>query len=144
MRRTLVLVAMLLLGCGKSASPSGAAPGGGGGKPKGPAVVRVVEVKEEVTERVVEITGTLAGSEEVTVSAEVEGRVEKVAADLGDSIQRGGLLVQLQATQSRLLAEQAEAEYLQALAKLGVDDAGLDKVDPATIASVKRAEADLE
>jgi RND family efflux transporter MFP subunit len=126
-------------------APAGGPPGaGGGGKPKGPVVVRVVEAKEEVVDRVVEITGTLGGAEEVTVSAEVDGRVERVAADLGDTVAKGGLLVQLQSTTPRLLAEQAEADYLQALARLAVDDANLDTVDPNKLASVKRAEADLE
>lgn len=152
MRPAAPLLAIVLLGSlvgslacdSKSAGPPGAGGGGPGGRPKGPVVVRVIEAKEEVVDRVVEITGTLGGAEEILISAEVDGRVERVAADLGDVVGRGGLLVQLQHTTPRLQAEQAEADYLQALARLGVGDDGLDKVDPNALASVKRAEADLQ
>jgi RND family efflux transporter MFP subunit len=113
------------------------------GKPRGPVIVRTVVASTEVIDRVVEITGTLGGAEEVTVSAEVDGRVDRIAADLGDAVARGGLLVQLQSTTQRLLAEQADADYLQALARLGVEDAGLNDADPARLATVKRADADL-
>jgi RND family efflux transporter MFP subunit len=106
--------------------------------------VRTVEAKEERVDRVLEITGTLGGAEEITLSAETEGRVERIGADLGDVVQKGALIVQLNATTARLLAEQADADYLQALARLGVDDAGLDGVDPQRVAAVKRAEADLD
>jgi RND family efflux transporter MFP subunit len=138
------LTAATLAGCGNKGGASGAGGAGGpGGKPKGPLVVRTVEAKEETVERVVEITGTLGGAEEITLSAEVDGRVERIAADLGDGVQRGATIVQLNATTPRLMAEQAEADYLQALAKLGVDDAGLDGVDPTKTATVRRAEADF-
>lgn len=141
---------LVLVSCGddspRGGGPRGGGPGGspGGGRPKGPVSVRVLEAREEVVDRIVEITGTLGGAEEVTISAEVDGRVERIAADLGDIVKEGGLLVQLQATMPRLLAEQAEAEYLQALARLGVDDEKLDNVDATTLASVKRAAADLD
>lgn len=142
----LTLVASLALSlataCGDAAS-RGAAAGALGGKPKGPVIVRTIEAKEEVVDRVVEITGTLGGAEEVVVSAEVDGRVERVAADLGDVVSKGATLVQLQATTPRLLAEQADADFLQSLAKLGVGGDELDNVDPMKLASVKRAEADL-
>lgn len=145
----LLLSLMLLGGCGGGGgkgAPGGppGGKGGPGGRGKGPVVVRVMEAREEVVDRVIEVTGTLGGAEEVVVSAEVDGRVERVAADLGDAVAKGGLLVQLQSTTPRLLAEQAEADYLQALARLGVSDDALDKVDPNALASVKRAEADLQ
>lgn len=129
--------------CGDKAAPGAGAPGGAGGKPKGPVIVRTMEAKEEVVDRVVEVTGTLGGAEEVVVSAEVDGRVERVAADLGDVVAKGATLVQLQATTPRLLAEQADADFLQSLAKLGVPGDELDNVEPMKLASVKRAEADL-
>lgn len=143
--------ALLASGCGGDASRPGGGPKGGpgggpggGGKPKGPVAVRVLEAREEVVDRVVELSGTLGGAEEVTISAEVDGRVERVGADLGDTVSKGGVLIQLVGTTLRLQAEQAEAEYLQALARVGVDDDKLDGVAPNTLASVKRADADLD
>ena len=128
---------------GGSAGPGGPGGAGGPGGPQRPSV-RVVEAREEVVDRIVEITGTLAGAEEVTVSAETDGRVDRVAAELGDAVAKGGLLAQLSPTAARLAADQAEADFLQALARLGVDDVGLDTIDPARVAPVRRAEADLE
>src|SRR5690606_22650818 len=62
--------------------------GGGPNTPRsrGPVIVRTQELRAESVERVVEVTGPLAGMEEVTVSAEVDGRVVEVVADLGDEV----------------------------------------------------------
>lgn len=125
-------------GCGESADEK---KGKGPGKP---VVVRTLEAKEEHVDRVVEITGTLAGSEEVTVSAEVEGRVERVAADLGDVVKEGGLLVQLAPHVPRLQAAQADADYATALARVGVDDGKLDEATPDKVAGVRRAASERE
>jgi RND family efflux transporter MFP subunit len=109
---------------------------------KGPVVVRVGEVRLERVPRVVEITGTLAGDDEVTVAAEVDGRVEKIVADLGDAVKAGGPLVRLAAQELRLRADQARAEYEQALAQAGVDGEKLDAFAPEANAGVRKAEAD--
>ncbi len=129
--------ALALASCGKD----GAAGKKAGAK--GPLLVRVAEARVERVERIVELTGTLGGAEEVTVVAEIDGRVERVAADLGDPVDQGALLVQLADAEPRLRHAQAEAEYLQALARLGVDDDGLGRFQPESMAVVRRAEADL-
>lgn len=110
----------------------------------GPLVVRTQSLQPETVERVVELTGTLAGMEEVTLSSEVDGRVEKVVADLGDAVEEGATILQLDRSALRFQAEQAESEYLQALARLGIDGASLDRFDPASQADVRRTQADLE
>lgn len=133
-----VFVACGLAACGAADDPAKAK---GAGKP---VVVRTVDAREEQVDRVVEITGTLAGAEQVTVSAEVEGRVERVAADLGDVVPQGGLLVQLAPQVSRLMAAQADADYATSLARVGVDDAGLDAAVPEGVAAVRRALADRD
>ncbi len=138
MRRSLGPLLLLLL----VASCRGQGDAAKGGAPKGPTIVRVAIATPERVDRLVELTGTLAGLEEVTVSAEVDGRVERVAADLGDAVAAGALLVQLADAEPRLRAAQAEAEYLQALAKLGIDDAGLEGFVLSQAAAVKRAMAD--
>ncbi len=112
--------------------------------PSGPLAVRTFEVRPEMVEQEIELTGTLGGLEEIPVSAEVEGRVEKVLADLGDKVKAGEPIVQIAAAELRLKAEQAEADYLQALAMLGVDEQSLDRFDASTTAAVRRALADLE
>lgn len=146
-----VVAALVVVVALAACSPDGAgAPGAAGpGKPgeKGggkPVVVRVLEAKAERVERIVEITGTLAGAEEVVVSAEVDGRVEKVVADLGDVVKAGGTLVQLAREASRLQATQADAEYAAALARVGVDDTGLDAATAEMSSSVRRATAERD
>jgi RND family efflux transporter MFP subunit len=146
------VVAALLLGCGDGAGalgPGGAAAGGagvGGGPPgKGkPVVVRTQQARAERVERLVEITGTLAGAEEVVVSAEVDGRVERILADLGDVVAAGGALVQLAREIPRLQMAQADADYAAALARVGVDDAGLDSATADGVSAVRRARADRD
>ena len=120
---------------------------GGADKAKGPAKpvpVRVIEAREEHVERVIEITGTLAGAEEVVVSAEVAGRVERVAADLGDVVKAGAVLIQLAREVPRLQAALVDADYATALARVGIDDKGLDAARPDRASSVRRAAAEKE
>lgn len=138
-RTALLLLPVLLLTACKGQGDAAK-----GGPPKGPSIVRIAIATPERVDRIVELTGTLSGLEEVTVSAEVDGRVERVAADLGDAVAQGAVLVQLADAEPRLRAAQAEAEYLQTLAKLGIDDGGLEGFVVTEAASVKRAKADDE
>lgn len=132
------LLAAAAAGC------SGGDAGAGKGRDRGPVVVRVGEARLERVDKVVEITGTLGGEEEVTVAAEVDGRVEKIVADLGDEVKPGGALVQLAAAELRLRAEAARGEYEQALAQAGVDEGGLDAFRVENHAAVRKAAADLD
>ncbi len=113
------------------------------GRASGPQSVHALVLEPERVERIVEITGTLGGAEEVTVAAEVDGRVEKVLADLGDRVEPGAPLIQLDVSELRLKEAQADSDYLQSLARLGVDAKGLDKFVPEAQADVRRSEADL-
>ncbi|HLV61577.1 MAG TPA: efflux RND transporter periplasmic adaptor subunit [Fredinandcohnia sp.] len=124
-----------------------AACSGGGterARPRGPVSVRTIELRAEAVERVVEVSGPLAGLEEVTVSAEVDGRVAAIAADLGDAVDVGAPLLRLDPSELRLQVARAESEYLESLARLGIDDRELGSFDPATQAEVRRTLADLE
>lgn len=118
--------------------------GGGGARPRGPVIVRTMELTAESAERVVEVSGPLAGMEEVTVAAEVDGRVEAIVRDLGDAVEAGAALVRLDRSELRLQVARAEAEYLESLARLGIDDDALGSFDPHSQADVRRTLADLE
>ena len=135
-----VVIALLFPACSAGLGPAGV-PAKGVTKL---TTVRTMEARQEQVERVVEITGTLAGAEQVMVSAEAEGRVERVAADLGDVVKEGGLLVQLAPHVVRLQAAQAEADYATSLARIGSDDVGLDAAIPDTVAIVRRAMAERD
>ena len=48
--------------------------------------VKVEVVRQETVKRAVEVVGTLAAVDQVTVSSETEGKVSKILADLGDRV----------------------------------------------------------
>src|SRR3954466_16310367 len=54
--------------------------------------VQAAQVRD--VRREVDVVGTLAAREEVVVSAEVDGRVARLAHDLGDRVSAGGVLVE--------------------------------------------------
>ena len=60
-----------------------------------PQAVVVANVETHELRRSIDVVGTLAADEEVTVSSEVEGRVRRIAADLGDRVTAGQALVVL-------------------------------------------------
>jgi RND family efflux transporter MFP subunit len=109
---------------------------------KKPVKARVVPVAERQLRRSVEAVGTLFPMNEVTVGAEVDGRVARVFVDVGDKVGPGRPLVEIAPTELSLTAEQQAAALDQVRAQLGLPDASADvgKVDDA--AEVRRAAAD--
>ena len=73
-------------------------------------------------ERTVEAIGTLGPNEEVTIRNQVEGLVAKVFVDLGDFVQAGQLLAQLDTSELDLAVRQQSAALQQEMARLGVTD----------------------
>jgi RND family efflux transporter MFP subunit len=155
------LLALLLLGCGLSACQSEvpasvaqekarAAPAGDRGKPSPqtgtpPREVKVVPAAERALPRTVAATGTLAAEDQVTLSAKVAGRVERIDVDLGSRVKRGQPVAQLDQTDFKLRVEQAEAALQQARARLGLAPTGTDEqIDPEKTAIVRQALAVLE
>jgi len=109
-----------------------------------PVKARVVTVEHRNFRRDVESVGSLVAYEEVAVSSEVEGKVERVLADVGDRVARGQALVRVLPVELQLGADQQRAAYEQTRARLGVPGEGDGLGDPAQAAEVVRAEAALE
>jgi RND family efflux transporter MFP subunit len=105
--------------------------------------VQVFNVASREVRRTVEAVGSLFPYDEVVVSAEVDGRAEKVLVDVGDLVTKGQTLVEILPTEFKLAADQQEAMLEQARAKLGSTDGETDIKDPTQTASVKKAAADL-
>ncbi|HJZ67310.1 MAG TPA: efflux RND transporter periplasmic adaptor subunit [Blastocatellia bacterium] len=105
--------------------------------------VRVVPVEQRQIRRNVESVGSLFPFEEVTVSSEVEGRVEQVLADVGDHVSAGQTIVKVVPTELQLTLEQQRANLRQARARLGLPENGDDLKDVRAAAEVKKAAADL-
>jgi RND family efflux transporter MFP subunit len=107
--------------------------------------VRVVPAAERALPRTVAATGTLAAEDQVTLSAKVAGRLERIDVDLGSRVKRGEVVAQLDQTDFKLRVEQAEAALQQARARLGLSPTGTDEqVDPEKTAIVRQAFAVLE
>ncbi len=66
-----------------------------------------IEARE--LKRTVEMVGTLSGWEEVTISNEMPGTIEKILVDLGDRVKKGQLLIRFDQREARLALTQAEA-----------------------------------
>jgi HlyD family secretion protein len=84
--------------------------------------VNVEPVREETIRRVVEIVGTLAAVDEVTISAEAEGHVSRLVADLGDRVRAGDPLVELDREKPQYNFDEQKAALERALAKYGAAD----------------------
>jgi membrane fusion protein (multidrug efflux system) len=115
-----------------------------GASPKEAAVpVHVFSVASREIRRTVDAVGTLFPYDEVVVSAEVDGRAEKVLVDVGDQVNKGQTLVEILPTEFKLAADQQEAMLEQVRAKLGFATGEPDVGDPTQAAAVKKAAADL-
>jgi RND family efflux transporter MFP subunit len=81
--------------------------------------VRVEAVKGESIRRNVEVVGTLAAGDQVTISAEASGTVSRILADLGDRVSAGDVLVELDREKLQYNADEQTAAVDRALARYG-------------------------
>ena len=86
--------------------------------------VRVEAAQVHDVRRQVDVVGTLAATEDVVVSAEVGGRVARLARDLGDRVEAGGPLVELDQEKLKYRVDAQRAALDQARAKYGAASAG--------------------
>jgi RND family efflux transporter MFP subunit len=109
-----------------------------------PQAVAVANVEKHEVRRAIDVVGTLAADEEVTVSSEVEGRVLRIAADLGDRVTSGQPLVVLDPEKLQYRLDQQRAALGRAMARYGVAD--LSQALPAIerTPDVQKAAAELE
>ncbi|HEY7290211.1 MAG TPA: efflux RND transporter periplasmic adaptor subunit [Vicinamibacterales bacterium] len=72
--------------------------------------------------RSVEIVGTLAAVDEVTISSEADGIVSRILHDLGDRVHAGDALVELDREKAEYNLAQQRAALARALAQYGAPD----------------------
>jgi multidrug efflux pump subunit AcrA (membrane-fusion protein) len=111
-----LLIAGLAGGCSRSQTAQAR------GRDDAAKPVQVEAVRQETVHRAVEVVGTLAAVDEVTISSEAEGRVSRLLADLGDRVRAGQVLVELDREKSSYNLEQQKAAHARALAKFGASD----------------------
>ncbi len=113
------------------------------GDPANPIGVRIYPVEEQVTRRRVQAVGSLYALDESTISSEVEGRVERVLADVGDAVREGQVLVTISPTELQYELERQRGIVGQVRAQLGLGPNDPAPRDPNEVAFVQRAAADL-
>jgi multidrug efflux pump subunit AcrA (membrane-fusion protein) len=107
-----------------------------------PVKARVVPVVARQVARRVDSVGSLAPFEEVTVSAEVEGRVDEVYVDVGDPVARGRALVKIHPIELSLSLDEQQAALRQIQARLAPPDGGGALARAQDAAEVRKADAD--
>lgn len=107
-------------------------------------VIEVTSAKKKEIQRIIDITGTLLPNEEVVVSSEVEGPVEKVFVDLGDEVKKGQLLVKISSREFELAVDRSLAELQQALARLGLSQENEELRSDQDATEVRRASAQMD
>ena len=134
--------ALLLLGIGAC---SGAAEGNKkGADDKDGLPVKMMRVERIEIRREVEAVGTLAAKDQAVVSAEVGGRVARLAADMGDRVREGAPLVFLDGEKLKYRAEEQQAALDQTRARLGAKGAELppaEQTPDVLSAAAKHTEA---
>jgi len=102
----------------------------------------IYRVTEETTRRRVQAVGSLFPLEESTLSAEVEGRVSEVLADVGDTVQEGQPLILLDGRELQFEVERQQGLVRQVRAQLGLGPKDPPPRDPHQLPSVQKADAD--
>ena len=84
-----------------------------------PLQITVAPVSLRPTKRLLKFVGTLFGNQEVKLSSQVEGQIEKITVDLGDRVTTDELLLEVDDTSARAQLREVEAH----LAKARADEA---------------------
>ena len=132
----LPLVLLVLSGCSKE-QPIQAK------QDAGPLPVKVALVTSRDVRRVVQSIGTLFPYDETIVSAEIEGRVTELTADLGDNVAKGQALVRISDEEQRYLVAETEAQLRMAMERVGLKNEDERIKDIRQASEVRRAQADL-
>jgi membrane fusion protein, multidrug efflux system len=107
--------------------------------------VRVEAAEVRDVRRAVDVVGTLSAREDVVVSAEVAGRVAALRHDLGDRVESGDVLVELDKEKAQYGVEAQKAALAQSRAKYGAADSGdlppLERVPEVVSAIAQLADA---
>lgn len=115
-----LVVAWLLTGCG-SGTGAGSSTASGPSSAKAPAPVETEPVRIGPLTLRRTFSGTLEPATRVEIAARVGGRIEEMAVDLGDLIERGQLVARIDAAELDAAMLQAEADL--AVARASVTEA---------------------
>jgi multidrug efflux pump subunit AcrA (membrane-fusion protein) len=109
----------------------------------GPVQINAAPVTAKEIRRVVQSVGTLFPFDEGVISAEIDGRVVEVNADLGDRVNKGHVLVRISDEEQKYLLAQTEAQLRMAMERVGLRNENDRVTDIREASEVRRAQADL-
>ena len=112
------------------------------GREAGAKAVKLEVVKQERVARSVDLVGTLAAVDQVTISSEADGKVSRILADLGDRVQAGQPLVLVDREKQQYNLDQQKAALARTLAQYGAPDPE-HLPDIEKTPDVQKANADL-
>ncbi|MBI1841431.1 MAG: efflux RND transporter periplasmic adaptor subunit [Verrucomicrobia bacterium] len=113
------------VGCQQSAPPARPAVETG-------ALVTVAPVVETPMDRQLPVLGTLFAKDEATLSAEVEGKIEKTFVEFGDRVKAGQILAQIDTSTYDTQTRQAEATVARAQATSANAHTSLKRIQALT------------
>jgi multidrug efflux pump subunit AcrA (membrane-fusion protein) len=140
--RMRVATVPLLCGILVSSGCSKSEPAQARSRESAPKAISVEAVRQESVRRTVEVVGTLAAEDEVTVSSQAEGVVRRVLADLGDAVAADQPLVELDREKLQYNLDQQKAALASALTKYGATERERLPTAEAT-PDVRKADAEL-
>jgi membrane fusion protein, multidrug efflux system len=105
--------------------------------------IQVEAVRQESVKRTLEVVGTLAAEDQVTISSQADGAVVKILADLGDRVRSGQVLLELDREKLEYSRDEQQAALARALARYGAADPGHRPPIEQT-PEVQKAAAELE
>lgn len=126
-------------GTPSAAGPAGEAVTGATTKQAEPVVITVAAATARPVERRVRTVGTLHGFEEIDVSPLVDGRVARVAHDIGDTVEPGETLLEIDDADFLLSVQEVERSLELELASLGLSTVPDLSFDISRLPSVERA-----
>ncbi len=135
------LLAALALAAAGCSRPQQASTRGQAGDP---IAVKTFTVAEETVSRRVQAVGSLFPLEESTISSQVEGRVDAVPAEVGDTVREGQILVAINPTELQYDLERQRGAVSQVRARLGLGPNDSLPGKPDEVAFVRRAQATLQ
>lgn len=106
--------------------------------------VTVAPVRHATVERTVDVVGSLRGWEDVTIGTKQSGRVARVRHDIGDRVQPGEPLIELETVDADLAIRQAQRKMEADLAKLGLTEVPPKGFDISKVPSVAQAQVALD
>jgi multidrug efflux pump subunit AcrA (membrane-fusion protein) len=101
--------------------------------------VTAAPVRAGSAQRTVDVVATLFGDEETTISAKVSGRIVAIYHDVGDRVQPGQPLAQLETRDYELTRSQRQLAMREALARIGLGALPEGDFDPSEIPTVQKA-----